>query len=120
MLPDDPDAAVGGVYAELVAGAAGAKPVSIDDTVWVRTETVVNPDQRRVPELDTATRRVSYVTAVPDDPRRWLLVAFSCAGDGDPDSDLTLMVVELFDAIMGTWRWIREGDPWSPQTAEED
>jgi hypothetical protein len=24
--------------------------------------------------------------------------------------------VELFDAIMGTWRWIREDDPW-PRSA---
>ncbi|MGI9156300.1 MAG: hypothetical protein ACR2FG_06640 [Marmoricola sp.] len=119
MLPEDPDAAVGGAFAELVAGAAGAAPVSIDDTVWVRTETVVAPDQQRVAELDAPTRRVSYVTAVPDDPGRWVLSAFSCAGDGDPDSELTRMIVELFDAIMGTWRWIHEGDPFSPQATGE-
>lgn len=110
MLPDDAEAAVGAVCAELVAGSAGATPVSIDDTVWVRTETVVAPDMARVAELDTPTRRVSYVTAVPDDPKRWVLSAFSCAGDGDPDSDATTMIVELFDAIMGTWRWVSQDD----------
>jgi hypothetical protein len=111
MLPDDPDAAVSGVYAELIAGSAGATPVSIDDTVWVRSEHVVAPDPERAKELDVPTRRVSYVTAVPDDPRRWVLSAFSCAGDGDPDSELTHLIVELFDAIMGTWRWIARVDP---------
>lgn len=26
-------------------------------------------------------------------------------GDGDPDSDITRLVVDLFDALMSTWRW---------------
>lgn len=118
VTPDDAEGAVGAVFAEMVAGSAGATPVSIDDTVWVRTERVVAADLERVKELDTPTRRVSYVTAVPDDPDRWILSAFSCAGDGDPDSELTRVIVELFDAIMGTWRWIREGEPWAPQPDE--
>lgn len=50
-------------------------------------------------------RKVEYLTAVPDDPRRWVLVTFTTAGDGDVDSEATGLVVELFDAIMSTWRW---------------
>ncbi len=117
QLPDDPDAAVGSVFAELVAGSTGARPVDIDDTAWVRNETVVEPDLERAPGVDVPTRRITYTTAVPDEPSRWILTAFSCVGDGDPDSELTLLSVELFDAIMGTWRWIRENDPGPPSAA---
>jgi hypothetical protein len=105
----DGDALVGGVYAELVAD--GAVPVTIDGTTWVRSERVVAPDLARV-EVDVPTRRVTYTAALPDDPRSWVLVAFSCVGDGDPDSENTRIVVDLFDAIMGTWRWIRAGETW--------
>ena len=116
QTPDDAEAGVGGVLAQLVVGSHGAKPISIDDTVWVRTEQTVAPDLEREPDIDTPTRRVSYVTAMPDDPSRWVLSAFSCAGDGDPDSEVTRVTVELFDAIMGTWRWIREDDAWASRT----
>lgn len=111
----DPETAIGGVLAALVAASATARPVSIADTVWVRTETVLAPDLERAPGIDVPTRRVSFTTAVPDEPERWILSAFSCVGDGDPDSEVSRLSVELFDAIMGTWRWIREGEAFSPQ-----
>lgn len=111
VAPEDPDAAVGGVLAEL-ASADGAKPVSVADTVWVRIEKVVGPDQAQAAGVDVPTRRVTYATAVPGDPQRWLTVAFSCVGDGDPDGEAALVSVELFDAIMSTWRWIHEDDDW--------
>ena len=112
LPPDDPEAAIGGVLAELAASQDGARPISVADTVWVRTEKVVAPDPAQAPELDVPTRRVTYATAVPGDPRRWLTVAFSCVGDGDPDGEASIVSVELFDAIMSTWRWIHEGDDW--------
>ena len=101
----DADALVGGVLAELVAGGAGT--VSIDDTLWARSEVVVEPDLEKAPDVDVPTRRVTYTAALPDDPRRWMVVSFSCVGDGTPDGELTLLTVELFDAIMSTWRWTR-------------
>jgi len=105
---DDPDQLVGGVLAELVA--AGARTVSIDDTVWVRSEGVVPPDPEKAPDVDVPTRRVTYTAALPDDPSRWMLVSFSCVGDGTPDGELTLLTVELFDAMMSTWRWVRDDE----------
>lgn len=42
-----------------------------------------------------------------------MLSAFGCAADGDPDSEVTRVTVELFDAVMGTWRWIRADDAWA-------
>ena len=112
------DAAVGAVLAELVGSMPHAQSVVLDDTTWVRAERVVAADPAQAADLDVATRRVEYLTAVPGDPRRWVLVAFSCAGDGDPDGDLALLTTELFDAIMGTWRWVREGDPFADRSQE--
>ena len=107
-----PDALAGGVLAEVVATTPGARAVEIAGTVWVRTETVAAPDETRAADVDVPTRRVTYLTAVPDDPQQWVLVSFSTIGDGDPDSEHTLLTVELFDAIMGTWRWATGPDGW--------
>ncbi|WP_164384418.1 hypothetical protein [Streptomyces sp. OM5714] len=54
------------------------------------------------------TRRVDYVVPVPDDPGRWISINFSTPGDGDVDSELTDVLVELFDAVVGTFRWSDE------------
>ncbi|MCX5037323.1 MULTISPECIES: hypothetical protein [Streptomyces] len=54
------------------------------------------------------TRRIDYVIPVPDDPGRWISINFSTPGDGDVDSELTDVLVELFDAVVGTFRWSDE------------
>jgi hypothetical protein len=114
LLPEDPDSAVGAVLAHLAGTRAGTEVVDIGDTVWARTEQVVQPDEASTREgVDAATRRVDYLTAVPGDETRWVLVGFSCIGDGNPDGELALLTTELFDAIMSTWRWIREGDAFA-------
>jgi hypothetical protein len=51
------------------------------------------------------TRRVDYVIPVPDDPGRWISVNFSTPGDGDIDSEFTGVLVELFDAVVSTFKW---------------
>lgn len=77
-------------------------PVSIDDTVWVRRERAVPTDDAE--PVDSI--RIEYVTAVPGQARAWILVAFSAVGAPivGPDGEGNLLV-ELFDAIMTTWRW---------------
>ncbi|MGZ4437558.1 MAG: hypothetical protein ACXVW6_07955 [Nocardioidaceae bacterium] len=102
-----PGELTGMVLAEL-ATREGAEAVAVGGTTWVRTESVVDPDPDRAPRVEVPTRRVSYTTALPGDPDRWVLVGFSCVGDGTPDGELTLVTVELFDAIMGTWRWSQD------------
>ncbi|MGL5810517.1 MAG: hypothetical protein ACRCYQ_11280 [Nocardioides sp.] len=82
----------------------GAEAVTVADTVWVRSERLDESDGRDV-AAGLRSRRVEYLTAVPDDERRWVVVSCSVIGDGDPDSLPTGLVVELFDAIMSTWRW---------------
>jgi hypothetical protein len=54
------------------------------------------------------TQRVDYVIPVPDDPGRWISINFSTPGDGDIDSEFTGVLVELFDAVVGTFRWSYE------------
>ncbi|MFE2433870.1 hypothetical protein [Streptomyces sp. NPDC059409] len=54
------------------------------------------------------TRRVDYVIPVPGDPGRWISINFSTPGDGDVDSEFTDVLVELFDAVVGTFRWSNE------------
>lgn len=54
------------------------------------------------------TRRVEYVLPVVDDAGRWISINFSTPGDGDLDSEFTGVLVELFDAVVGTFRWSYE------------
>lgn len=106
VLPDAmaPEGGVGRVLAALLEDEASG-PVSTADTVWVRTERTIVREADA--DLDTTLtgRSVVYTTVAPDDERRWLVVAFSSPGDGDPASDFSDLMVELFDAMMSTWRW---------------
>jgi hypothetical protein len=87
----------------LIAYAAqtdNATVTEIDGSAAVRS-------QRVVPGADTqdGSRRVDYLIEIPQGLDRWLSVSFSTLGDGDPDGDVAKLLVELFDAIMSTFRW---------------
>jgi hypothetical protein len=63
-----------------------------------------------VPSLDAGdygSRRVDYIVPVPGEVDRWLVIAFSTIGGGDPDDNVARLLVELFDAMMATFRWAR-------------
>lgn len=98
-------AAVGS--AELVAyltsgeGSAARAPVAGADAA--RTESVAAADPAG--QLPYGSRRVDYVIPLPGHPARWMLAAFSTIGDGDPEGKFARLLVELFDAIMLTFRW---------------
>ncbi|WP_055547589.1 hypothetical protein [Streptomyces kanamyceticus] len=77
----------------------------LDGVRAVRTERTVAASAPGGGEL--ASRRVDYVVPVPGDPGRWLGVVFSTLGEGDPDDALADLFVELFDAMMSTFRWSR-------------
>ncbi|MDP9821381.1 hypothetical protein [Nocardioides massiliensis] len=85
--------------------AEGATEVLIDGHAWTRTDETIRSDGEVLIEAGLPARRISYTTAVPGDERRWAMVTATVIGDGDPTSDQTGLVVELFDAIMSTWRW---------------
>ncbi|WP_050760906.1 hypothetical protein [Aeromicrobium marinum] len=89
------------VMASLLRDGA-TRPATVADTVWVRRERAVPRGEDDA--VDSV--RVEYFTAVPGQARSWVLVSFSSvgapivgpAGEGN-------MLVELFDAVMTTWRW---------------
>lgn len=92
---------VPGVMASLLRDDQ-TRPVTVSDTVWVRRERLVP----RQGDDDVDSVRVDYFTAMPGQARAWILVSFSSAGAPivGPDGEGN-MLVELFDAIMTTWRW---------------
>ncbi|WNI15958.1 hypothetical protein [Actinacidiphila sp. ITFR-21] len=97
-----------GVAAEAVlgqpAGVAGAAAEvrGVAGTVGVRREYVAEAKEG---EADVPSRHVDYVVPVPGREGRWLVVSFSTAGDGDPESAFTRAVADLFDAVMTTFSW---------------
>jgi hypothetical protein len=96
------------IVPRLAAGAAeGASSarVTVDDAAGVRTEHISPADSPAEP--GRGSRRVDYVLPVPGAAGRWLVVAFSALGAGDPADKFADLLVELFDAIMSTFRWTR-------------
>jgi hypothetical protein len=86
-----------------LASDADSAPTTIDGALGARAEGVVPGEPGE--EAPFASRRVDYVLPVPGDPDRWVLVSFSALGSGDPRDELADLAVELFDAIMSTFRW---------------
>lgn len=91
------------VVAYLVAGQHNATQITVDGAIGVRTELVAGPDPAS--EIPAGSRRVDYAMSVPGRPERWLMAVFSTLGSGDPDGQLAKVLVELFDAMMSTFRW---------------
>ena len=92
------------VIARMLAEDDSARPVEIDGAPAVRT-------QRRAPSrpdqqfgVDAASRRIDYVLAVPGAPGRWMSVSCTVLEVADAP-DVTELLVELFDAVMTTFRW---------------
>ncbi|MEW2387269.1 hypothetical protein AB0933_02785 [Streptomyces venezuelae] len=93
-------------------GRAGeATVVDVDGVSAVRTERTVAAGEPGGGEL--ASRRVDYVVPVPGDPGRWLGVVFSTLAEGVEEiesaeyAEYADLFVELFDAMMCTFRWSR-------------
>ena len=93
------------VVAYLAAQSDDASPITVDGAVGVRSERATGPDPAT--EIDVGSRRADYVLAVPGAPDSWLMIAFSTLGSGDPDGPYARILVELFDAMMTTFRWTR-------------
>jgi hypothetical protein len=86
-------------------GADGNQPVTVDGAPGLRMERTA--PAKPSDGIDYGSRRVDYVIPVPDEQDRWLVVAFSTLGGGDPDDEYARILAELFDAIMSTFRWTR-------------
>jgi len=100
-----PDADPALLVAQLIAGDAHTSAVTVDGTIGARAQRVAAADAAC--GVEHASRRVDYVLPVPADPDRWVVVSLSTLGSGDPDDELAQLLVELFDAMMTTFRWRR-------------
>lgn len=106
LLPDGGMAGPELVLAGLAAvgdAEVAVRTAELAGTLTVRREYVRPADPDR--EVLVVTRHVEYALPVPYDPGRFLAVSFSTAGDGEARSEFTTAVVELFDALMTTFRW---------------
>ncbi|MGW5636971.1 hypothetical protein [Streptomyces sp. NPDC003832] len=103
-----PEAVIAQLVNEGVRGGTAAM-VDVAGAAALRRDYRSTPDEAQgVRHLAPPTRRVDYVVPVPDDPGRWISIDFSTTGDGDTESELTGVLVELFDAVVGTFRWSYE------------
>ncbi|WP_217170159.1 hypothetical protein [Streptomyces sp. AC512_CC834] len=107
-------AVVAQLAGEDVPGGTGAK-VDVAGAPAIRRAYRSTPEDEKltsapevVQQVALPTRRVDYVIPVPDDPARWISINFSTPGDGDIDSEFTDVLVELFDAVVGTFKWSYE------------
>jgi hypothetical protein len=104
--PPEGEAATAGpaeVIAAVTATNSSARPVVTGGAQAVRTESVAGPDPAQ--EIPVGSRRADYMIPLPGRADRWLVATFSTIGDGDPEGDFAKLLVELFDAIMLTFRW---------------
>jgi hypothetical protein len=98
--PLDPELLV----ARLAADPNGVQ-VTIDGQAVSRADTVCPADPARGAPLPS--RRVDYLMPFPDDPDRWLAVTCSAPQLGDGEQNVSATWIELFDAIMTTFRWTK-------------
>ncbi|QEU92577.1 hypothetical protein [Streptomyces kanamyceticus] len=96
------------VLTQLLAGATDSEPAEVDGAAAVRKARTVPADPAK--GVEAPSRHVDYVVQVPSNgaDSGWLVVSFSTLGDGDPEGDFTEILVELFDAVMTTFRWRTE------------
>lgn len=85
----------------------GARPVSLGDTIWVRTERLREREADEFHERSRA-REVEYRTFAPDEEARWIVVTGTTMGDGDPTGEVADLLIELIDAMMSNWRWVQK------------
>jgi hypothetical protein len=102
----------------LTSADGDVAPVVIADASAARKESVAAADPAR--QIPYGSRRVDYMLPVPGQSRGMLLVAFSTIGDGDPEGQFAKLLVELFDAIMTTFRWAKGQSGTEDQSGAED
>ncbi|WP_282085016.1 hypothetical protein [Streptomyces tendae] len=92
------------VLAALASVTPGAEARTLDDTGALRSEREVAADAAQ--GVDVAHRRVEYFVPVPDStPDQYLAFSFSALIAPGSDPAFYDILVELFDAVMNTFRW---------------
>jgi hypothetical protein len=93
------------VLARLVAREDAAGLVDVDGGPALRSESRAARDEIGSTGVQAGARRVEYLLPVPGSPGRWLAVSCSVLEPEDDEDDLAGLLVELFDAVMTTFRW---------------
>ena len=93
-----------GVLLDLARGSEDASARELGGSAAVRTleKVPADPDQG----VEVPSWRVQYTVPIPNSaPARWLTFSFSTLVSPDMDIEFTETLVELFDAVMTTFRW---------------
>lgn len=109
-FPATDDARPDDVLVQLAAGSDGSRLTELDGSAAVRIERIEAAQEGRDDERGFASRRVEYVVVMPDEEDRWLSLSFSTLADGNPAGPVADLLVDLFDAIVTTFRWVHSGD----------
>jgi hypothetical protein len=88
-----------------LADQPGSTMVRVDGRAAVRTDEIRPPDADETDTEGLSARRVSYLLPAPGG-ESWLVLTFSTIGDGEPGGEFAGVLVELFDAIISTFRWL--------------
>jgi hypothetical protein len=116
-LPDVEQADTALFVSYLTSADGDAAPVVIAGAAAARKESVAAADPAQ--QVPYGSRRVDYMLPVPGESRGMLIVAFSTIGDGDPEGQFAKLLVELFDAIMTTFRWAGDQSGARDQSGQE-
>lgn len=99
-----PESGPEAVLAALASETPGAEIRELDDTAALRSEREVPADPEQ--GVEVAHRRVEYLVPIPDStPDKYLTFSYSVLIAPGPDPAFYDTLVELFDAVMGTFRW---------------
>lgn len=92
------------VLIDLACDAEDASARELDGTAAVRTLRKLPADPER--GVEVPSWRVQYTVPIPHSvPAHWLTFSFSTLAAPDMDIEFTETLVELFDAVMTTFRW---------------
>jgi hypothetical protein len=101
-------AAAEDVLVALAGQLEDARMAEVGEGPAIRTEKTVPAVAGAQDESSFGSRRVDYVVAIPGESERFLTIAFSTLGDGDPEGQVADVLVTLFDAVVSTFTWVRE------------
>lgn len=101
--PDDTDQEALRIALGLAERLPAGELRSLTAGVAVRSRQRGADTDQVVPGLSRATTRVDYHWPLPGESLHWAVASFTTADMEAPE--VTELLVELFDAVMTTWRW---------------
>ncbi|MER6677610.1 hypothetical protein [Streptomyces sp. NPDC000983] len=92
------------VLIDLARDSEGASAQELDGVAAVRTLTKLSADPSR--GIEVPSWRVQYIVPIPNSvPAQWITFSFSTLLANGTNTEFAETLVELFDAVMTTFRW---------------